>query len=194
MPQPLLAPGVNFESIVPDRSSSDVLRADIAGFGGIFERGPLFVAQRIEDWGDQRATFGGFFRLAGRRHLQAFGPLALYGFQQNGGGTAIVVRVGGREMRPALATVPDPASGGTIGLIASSAGAWANGIHVSVPLRVRARIAVAGFPVTGIDSAADSIVRVRSATGCPLPPESIIGQIGIDKCSPKPLRTLLPGN
>jgi hypothetical protein len=165
MAQRILAPGLDFVSIVADRSSTDVLRADIVGFGGVFERGPVFVARRIEDWGGQRAVFGGFFRLRGRGHRQALGPLALYGFQQNGGGTAIVVRVGARDMRPAFATVPDPATGGLFGLMASSPGAWANGVRMSVPLRVGVRVGAAAFPLTGSSLTEKSIVRVRSAGG-----------------------------
>lgn len=165
MPSRALAPGIDFETLAADRAGAEVLRPDIFGLGGVFERGPLFVARRIEDWGQQRATFGGFLRLRGRGRRQAFGPLAAYGFQQNGGGTAIVVRIAGSLSRPALATLPDPASGGLIGLLASSAGAWANGVRVEVPLRVRARLAVASFPLLGHDLLDRSIVRVVAPAG-----------------------------
>ena len=161
----MIAPGLDFVSNAADRPSTDVLRADIAGFAGVFERGPIFVARRIEDWGEQRTVFGWFFRLRGRRHRQAFGPLALYGFQQNGGGTAVVVRLGSRNMRSAVAAVPDPATGGTIGIIASSPGAWANGVCVSMPLRVRARVAVPVFPIAVSTLHQGDIVRLRSAAG-----------------------------
>jgi hypothetical protein len=160
----LLAPGVDFRSVQTDQASADVLRPDIFGLAGVFERGPLFVARRIDDWGEQRAEFGGFLRLQGHSGRSAFGPLAMYGFQQNGGGTAIVVRMGGRQTLPALATLPDPASGRLVGLVASSAGAWANGVQLRLPLRVVARFAAAAFPLASGGSSG-SIVRVRAASG-----------------------------
>jgi hypothetical protein len=159
-----LAPGIAFETVHADRGDAGALRADVVGFAGVFMRGPVLVPRRVEDWGDATRLFGGFFQLRGRNRRQALGPLALYGFQQNGGATAVVVRLASPAMRAARATAVDPATGMMIGLAASSPGAWANGARVRVPLRVRGRAFVPAFPFVG-GLAVGSIVRVRAADG-----------------------------
>lgn len=163
--QALRAPGIEVETVVRDRTEADVLRPEIVGFAGLFERGPLFVPRRIDDWGEARAAFGGFFRLPGRRRRHAFGPLALYGFQQNGGSTAVVVRLGGRGMRAARATFMDPATGDLIGLVAASPGVWSNQTRLRLPLRVRARFAATTFPLAHPLAKEGALVRVRDASG-----------------------------
>src|SRR5688572_32037034 len=107
----MLAPGIQYVQVEPPKASTDALRPDVAGFAGIFERGPILVPRRIEDWGEHRSEFGGFLPIPAAGAGQAFSPLALYGFFQNGGGTALLFRLGSQGMRAATAPVVDPATG-----------------------------------------------------------------------------------
>ncbi|WP_437983206.1 hypothetical protein [Sorangium sp. So ce117] len=154
------APGIEFTG--PDRrpGPTDALRADIAGFAGIFEHGPVLVSRRVEDWGELRAIYGGFVPIPGAPGRQALSPLALHGFFQNGGTTCIVHRLASPRMRAAKAPLIDPATGRAIGLVASSPGAWANGVRLRIPLTVLRRVvAPSGFPLDhGLP--AGSLVRV----------------------------------
>lgn len=157
----MLAPGVTYLEVEAPKPGAGSLRSDVVGLGGLFRRGPIFRPTPVEDWGDHKALFGGFFRLNDRgRH--AFGPLAVYGHFVNGGGTTVVVRMGGRSMRSALALLPDPATGLPIGLCASSPGTWANGVGLHLPLKVLRRTQVVAFPVplNGVLRSGD-LVRIR---------------------------------
>ncbi|HET7539656.1 MAG TPA: hypothetical protein VFK05_07285 [Polyangiaceae bacterium] len=158
------APGIEFVSAPPERGGSDALRVDVVGFAGVFSRGPILVPRRIDDWRDARRLFGGFFELKGKSRAQAFGPLALYGYQQNGGSAAVVFRLASRFTTAALATAPDIASGGLVGVAAATPGAWANGARVRVPLRVLRRAAAPALPAL-LPLRAGAIVRVRAAAG-----------------------------
>lgn len=150
------APGIRLVEEQTRKERGDTLRADVVGLAGVFERGPILAPTRVEDWGEARGVFGGFFRIPGERRRMALGPLALYNHFQNGGGTAVVVRLssrwrteGGSEegARPSYGLFPDPATGALVGVLASSVGAWGDRIRIRMPIRVQARVRVpGGFP------------------------------------------------
>ncbi|WP_394849946.1 phage tail sheath subtilisin-like domain-containing protein [Pendulispora brunnea] len=172
-----LAPGIAF--VRAERpQDADALRADIVGFAGIFERGPLLVASRIEDLGEFRATFGDLVPIAGATEDQrtrepqlrahrgfALTPLAVHGFFQNGGGTCILFRLASPKMRASSAYVRDFATGATIGLGASSAGSWSEGLELQIPIVVRKRAAIAKFPFEAPGFSAGDLVRVFGKDG-----------------------------
>jgi hypothetical protein len=159
----VLPPGIEYARAHGTAGQGDALRPDIAGFAGIFERGPALIPVRIEDWGDFRARFGGFVTLWKDGPVQAYGPLALYGFYQNGGGSAIVFRVGSRDMQSAMATVRDPRTGAKIRLIASSPGAWGNAVSIQIPLRVLERRRVESFRLSG-DYHPGALIRITDSS------------------------------
>lgn len=166
----MLSPGIRYIEAEPDKPSDDALRPDIAGFAGIFERGPVLVARRVEDWGQHLTEFGGFFAVPGTHAGQAYTPLALHGFFQNGGGPAVLFRLASRGMRTARTTVCDPATGRLVGLAAASPGAWGNRVTVRVPLRVTtSRVLHDGFAGDAATAGlrAGDIVRVTGADGEP---------------------------
>ncbi|WP_437727135.1 phage tail sheath subtilisin-like domain-containing protein [Sorangium sp. So ce861] len=161
------APGIEFVGPARAPDLSLALRADIAGFAGIFERGPALVPVRVEDWGEYRAMYGGFVPIPGAPGRQALSPLALHGFFQNGGGPCVLFRLASPRMRAATAALTDPATGRRIDLGASSPGAWANGVTLRVPLAVRRRARLLGGlplpPSSGFQ--AGDLVRVTGAGG-----------------------------
>ncbi len=160
----MLAPGVEIVQEEAPRGSGDALRADIVGFAGILERGPILVPRRVEDWGGFKLEFGGFLPIRGTQR-QALTPLAAYAHFQNRGSTAYVLRWASTATRIGRAEVIDPATGATIGLTASSAGRWGNATRVSMPLRVRRRRSVSGFPTVAAGLREGDIVRFRRGVG-----------------------------
>src|SRR5438552_4720570 len=163
----MLAPGIQYVQVPTPKVDNDALRADVAAFAGIFARGPVLVARRIEDWGEQRTTFGGFVTIPGPGRKQALGPLGLYGFFQNQGGTAIVFRLASPKMRASAATAIDPYTGLLVGLAASSPGAWGDDVRLAFPLRItRTASLAAGFPIAPPTKlAAGDVVRVVDKNG-----------------------------
>ncbi|XYI01028.1 phage tail sheath subtilisin-like domain-containing protein [Sorangium sp. So ce1128] len=161
------APGIEFVGPARRPDLALALRADIAGFAGIFERGPVLVPLRVEDWGEYRATYGGFVPIPGAPGRQALSPLALHGFFQNGGGPCVLFRLASPRMRSASAALADPATGRRIELAASSPGAWANGVTVRVPLAVRRRVRLLGaLPLPSSSGFyAGDLVRITGADG-----------------------------
>ncbi|XXY47670.1 phage tail sheath subtilisin-like domain-containing protein [Sorangium sp. So ce269] len=161
------APGIELVGPARRPDLALALRADIAGFAGIFERGPALVPRRVEDWGEYRATYGGFVSIPGAPGRQALSPLALHGFFQNGGGPCVLFRLASPRMRSASAALTDPATGRRIDLVASSPGAWANGVTVRVPLAVRRRARVlGGLPLPSSSGfCAGDLVRITGADG-----------------------------
>ncbi|GAB3459413.1 phage tail sheath family protein [Actinophytocola sediminis] len=83
-----LAPGVYMEEVSSGSRPIEAVGTAVAAFVGFAERGPLHEPVLVTNWTQFRQNFGDFvdgFYLA---H-------AVYGYFQNGGGTAYVVRVGG---------------------------------------------------------------------------------------------------
>ena len=112
------------------------LRSDIAAFAGRARRGPVGVAVRLEGWREFERVCGG---LGAATHL----AYAVRGYFENGGQVAYVLRVGrvadaddGVLPRPFVHARQSIALGAaTLGVIAASAGAWANGAQVVFSVR-----------------------------------------------------------
>ena len=82
-------PGVFFEAQPPPQEMSP-LRTDVAGFLGATKRGPLLQPVRIDGWAHFESIFGGFDSDLNLPH-------ALYGYFENGGEIAHVMRVQGQS-------------------------------------------------------------------------------------------------
>lgn len=85
-----LAPGVYMEEVSSGSRPIEAVGTAVAAFVGFAERGPLHEPVLVTNWTQFKQTFGDFvdgYYLA---------P-AVYGYFQNGGGTAYVVRVGGAQ-------------------------------------------------------------------------------------------------
>ncbi|CAB3778754.1 hypothetical protein LMG28614_00716 [Paraburkholderia ultramafica] len=145
------APGLYYEAITPVAEPSP-LRSDVAGFVGRTWRGPVGVAMRVTGWRECELIFGGL-------QPDANTPIALQGYFDNGGDVAYVVRLLGPApaddpdeivacatwdlTRPSGASEPlqdwNPLNAGfqavTLKIMASSPGAWANGLRVSPRFR-----------------------------------------------------------
>src|SRR3954449_1576389 len=94
-------PGVYVEFVDPP-AELDPVAVDVAGFAGVFERGPLDRPVRIASWPQFEATFGSFVR-------NGIGAYALKGWLDNGGRVAHVVRVAAPPHQTALQNVVQPA-------------------------------------------------------------------------------------
>jgi hypothetical protein len=81
----LSAPGVYVELVDPP-VELDPVDVDVAGFVGVFERGPIDRPAQVSSWPQVEATFGSFV-------LNGIGAYALKGWLDNGGRVAYVVRV-----------------------------------------------------------------------------------------------------
>jgi uncharacterized protein len=94
-------PGVYVEFVDPP-AELDPVAVDVAGFVGVFERGPLDRPVRIASWPQFEATFGTFVR-------NGIGAYALKGWLDNGGRIAHVVRVAAPPHATTLQNVAQPA-------------------------------------------------------------------------------------
>jgi phage tail sheath protein FI len=141
------APGLYYEAIAPPAEPSP-LRSDIAGFRGRTRRGPVGRPVRVTGWREYLILFGGLT-------ANADTPFALRGYFENGGDVAHVVRLSGSSPKVATAAWDlsrrainkpawpgwDPRQGnftvGAFRIVASSPGAWANGLRVKAQYRRR---------------------------------------------------------
>src|SRR5256885_16431526 len=100
------SPGVYVKELPGGSKPIEGVGSAIAAFVGFTEKGPTGVATRISNWGDYTRTFGAF--VGGYAT-----PLAIYGYFDNGGGAAYIVRGNSDEKGPApVALLPraaDPA-------------------------------------------------------------------------------------
>ncbi|MGH7491701.1 MAG: phage tail sheath family protein [bacterium] len=101
------------------------VRADIAGFVGLAERGPLDQPVRIESWRQFQARFGNFMPYS-------FLAYVVKGFFENGGRTCFIQRVAG--ITAAKASLPLKHADGkeVIRIFAANEGEWGN--HITVTL------------------------------------------------------------
>jgi uncharacterized protein len=83
-----LAPGVYMEEVSSGSRPIEAVGTAVAAFVGFAERGPLHEPVLVTNWTQFRQNFGDFVEGFYLAH-------AVYGYFQNGGGTAYVVRVGG---------------------------------------------------------------------------------------------------
>jgi phage tail sheath protein FI len=83
-----LAPGVYMEEVSSGSRPIEAVGTAVAAFVGFAERGPLHEPVLVTNWTQFKQAFGDFVEGYYLAH-------AVYGYFQNGGGTAYVVRVGG---------------------------------------------------------------------------------------------------
>src|SRR5690348_1652647 len=83
-----LSPGVYMEEVSSGSRPIEAVGTAVAAFVGFAERGPLHEPMLITNWTQFKQTFGDFVEDYYLAH-------AVYGYFQNGGGVAYVVRVGG---------------------------------------------------------------------------------------------------
>jgi phage tail sheath protein FI len=118
-------PGVYFEWLERTRTVREP-RADIAGFVGIAERGPLHRPVRVESWNAFTSTFGAHV-------AKGYLAYAVEAYFANGGRTCWVVRVADpAQARRASIELDDDAGAPTLRLTARSQGVWANRLLVTV--------------------------------------------------------------
>jgi phage tail sheath protein FI len=127
MPTTYTAPGVYIEEVPSGVRPIAGVATSIAAFVGTAPRGPNDEATRVDSYGDYARIFGG---------LDASSPLsfAVRQFFDNGGGTALIVRVvRGSTARTIDLTTGAPAPDDKpLSLVASSAGSWGNQLQVVV--------------------------------------------------------------
>jgi phage tail sheath protein FI len=85
-----LAPGVYMEEVSSGSRPIEAVGTAVAAFVGFAERGPLHEPVLVTNWTQFKQGFGDFVEGYYLAH-------AVYGYFQNGGGTAYVVRVGGES-------------------------------------------------------------------------------------------------
>ncbi len=85
-----LAPGVYMEEVSSGSRPIEAVGTAVAAFVGFAERGPLHEPVLVTNWTQFKQSFGDFVEGFYLAH-------AVYGYFQNGGGTAYVVRVGGES-------------------------------------------------------------------------------------------------
>ncbi|HVK22979.1 MAG TPA: phage tail sheath subtilisin-like domain-containing protein [Actinokineospora sp.] len=83
-----LAPGVYMEEVSSGSRPIEAVGTAVAAFVGFAERGPLHEPVLVTNWTQFKTNFGDFVEGYYLAH-------AVYGYFQNGGGVAYVVRVGG---------------------------------------------------------------------------------------------------
>src|SRR2546421_8749253 len=128
MPQ-YLSPGVYVEEVEAGSRPIEGVGTAVAAFVGIAEKGPFNEPPLVTNWSQFSNTFGGFVDGTYLAH-------AMFGFFQNGGGQAYVVRVGGTDGSPSPAARAELTTGGdgagTYRVVALEEGAAGNDITVEV--------------------------------------------------------------
>jgi phage tail sheath protein FI len=117
------SPGVYIEEVPSGPQPITAAPTSVVAVIGTTERGPIETPVRITGWADYVRTFGG--RVPGR-----FTAESIFGYFENGGPAAYVVRVD-----PSLAAqwrVDDAAGNQSFRIDAKSPGDWANALTVTV--------------------------------------------------------------
>ena len=101
-----LAPGVYVEEVSSGSRPIEGVGTAVAGFVGFTEKGPLSEPTLVTNWTQYTSVFGGFVD-------NAYLPHAMYGYFQNGGGSAYVMRLpdGREETEERVARAAIPAAG-----------------------------------------------------------------------------------
>jgi hypothetical protein len=180
-------PGLTLE-VVPPSAEQDVLRTDVAAVLGRTRRGPIGVPVRVESRLD-------FERWFGPVDGSAATPLAVWGFFENGGRTAWVLRVG-RPCTGDAATDDDscsrtactvwevwepdaPAPAGLshrqYRVVATSPGVWANGTRVRIRYQASS---LAGPPTITVRVAAPG---EPAETLAAVPPDRLVEQVATSR-------------
>jgi Bacteriophage tail sheath protein len=139
MPVTPTYPGVYIQEIPSGVRTITGVATSIAAFVGRAAQGPVNEPVTITSFGDFERIFGG---------LSVLGRLgyAVKDFYQNGGTTAIIVRLVHSDAAKATIALP----GGPPTLVAASEGAWGNALHAVVDSNVSADVA-AQFGLTAAD-------------------------------------------
>ncbi len=127
MPIVMNSPGVYVTELQSSQHPITGVATSITAFVGSAAQGPVGSPQTCNTWTDFVRTFGGLWPASTMSY-------AVYQFFQNGGATAIVVRVisGG-----AAATLTLPSKGGTgVKLQAASPGQWGDSLQATVDYQV----------------------------------------------------------
>ena len=101
MPQ-YLSPGVYVEELEASTRPVEGVGTAVAAFVGLAAEGPLHTPTLVTNWTQFTNAFGGFAPGCYLAH-------AVYGYFNNGGGAAYVVRVGSDTASDAGSAVPQPA-------------------------------------------------------------------------------------
>lgn len=131
MPVTPTFPGVYIEEVPSGVRTITGVATSIAAFIGRAIRGPVNEPTLINSFGDFERTFGGLW-------TESTLSYAVRDFYVNGGSQAIIVRLdrGGAAATLALPTGAD-GDNANLTLLASSNGAWGNGLSASVNLDTR---------------------------------------------------------
>jgi uncharacterized protein len=128
MPQ-YLSPGIYVEEVSSGSQPIEGVGTAVAAFVGLAENGPFNEPTLVTNWTQFTNTFGGFTEGTYLAH-------SVYGFFQNGGGRAFVVRIGQTVGSQPKARVELPASAGgpqpPVRLQAIAEGVAGNSISVEI--------------------------------------------------------------
>ncbi|WP_421742303.1 phage tail sheath subtilisin-like domain-containing protein [Cellulomonas sp.] len=117
------SPGVYIEEVPSGPQPIAAASTSVVAVVGALRKGPLLTPTRVTGWSD-------FVRTFGSAHAAGYSAEAVYGFFENGGPAAWVVRVD-----PSVAAawdVNDSTPALSFTATATSPGAWANGVSLTV--------------------------------------------------------------
>jgi phage tail sheath protein FI len=123
-----LSPGVYVEELASASKPIEGVGTAVAAFVGFAEKGDFNAPVLVTNWSQFRNTFGDFMAGSYLAH-------AVYGYFNNGGGSAYVVRIGGQgKSNAAVAALPSRASTSmdTVRIQAIEAGSGGNETIVEV--------------------------------------------------------------
>jgi len=125
-----LSPGVYVEEVPGGARPIEGVGTAVAAFIGLASEGPLNVATLVTNWTQYTKTFGDFLE-------GAYMPRAVYGYLNNGGGAAYIVRIGseggGADVSArAELTAGGEGGGGSLEFSALASGAAGNEVTVEV--------------------------------------------------------------
>ena len=130
MPVSPTYPGVYIQEIPSGVRTITGVATSIAAFVGRAARGPVNTPETITSYGDFERIFGGLWSLSRLGY-------AVRDFYQNGGTTAIIVRLVHSDAAKAAIALP----GGPPTLTAADEGGWGNALHAVVDYNVSADVA-----------------------------------------------------
>ena len=139
MPVALSYPGVYLQELPSGVHTITGVATSITAFVGRTARGPSNTPTTITSYADFERIFGGLWPNSRLGY-------AVQDFYQNGGQTAIIVRVNHSDAAPAAIALP----GGPPTLVAANEGAWGNALHAVVDNQVSADVATQ-FGLTAAD-------------------------------------------
>lgn len=117
------SPGVYIEEVPSGPQPIAAASTSVVAILGSTRKGPLLTPTRVTGWSD-------FVRTFGAAHSRGFTAESVFGFFENGGPAAWVVRVD--PSTTASWTVVDSAGATSFGIAATSAGQWGNDLAITV--------------------------------------------------------------